>query len=63
MTKGNGGNLARTPVTPLIFMRSDMGFLMTTESGPRFNVSSERRVMTGEVYASNWPLVVSISFV
>ncbi len=31
-----------TGVTPLLFTRSVMGFLMTTESGPRFNVSSER---------------------
>ncbi len=29
-----------TGVTPLLFTRSAMGFL---ESGPRFNVSSERR--------------------
>ncbi len=31
-----------TGVTPLLFTMSVMGFLMTTESGPRFNVSSER---------------------
>ncbi len=27
-------------VTPLLFTRSAMGLLMTTESGPRFNISS-----------------------
>ncbi len=32
-----------TGVTPLLFMRNALGFLMTTEWGPRFNVSSERR--------------------
>ncbi len=33
LTKASGGNLARTPrVTPLLFTRSAMGFLMTTES-------------------------------
>ncbi len=33
LTRASGENLARTPgVTPLIFTRSAMGFLMTTES-------------------------------
>ncbi len=33
MTRANGGNLAKvTVVTPLLFTRSTMGFLMTTES-------------------------------
>ncbi len=34
-----------TGVTPPLFTRSAMGFLMATESGPRFNVSSERRIL------------------
>ncbi len=37
MVRGQWGNLARTPgVKPPLF-------LVTTESGPRFNVSSEGR--------------------
>ncbi len=47
LIRASGGNLTRTPgVTPLLFTRSAMGFLMTTESqDPRFNVSSERRCL------------------
>jgi len=33
LARANGWNVARTPgVTPLLFTRSAMGFLMTTES-------------------------------
>ncbi len=41
LTRASGGNLARTP---LLFTRSAMGFFNDhRESGPRFNVSSERQ--------------------
>ncbi len=44
LTRTSGGKFGQdTGVTPLLFTMSVMGFLMTTESGHRFNVSSERR--------------------
>ncbi len=45
LTRASGGNLARTPgVTPLLFYEKCHGiFNDHRESGPRFNVSSERR--------------------
>ncbi len=49
LTRASGGNLARTPGLHLLFTMSVMGFLMTTESGPRFNVSSERRCSSDSI--------------
>ncbi len=45
LTRANGGNFGQdTGVTPLLFTRSAMRFLMTRESQDlRFNISSERR--------------------
>ncbi len=45
MIRASGGGFGQdTGVTPPLFTRSVMGFLMTRESGPRFNVSSERLI-------------------
>ncbi len=42
MVKGQWGSLARMPgLHPYSFSKDILGFLMTKESGPRFNVSSE----------------------
>lgn len=30
-------------ITPRLFLKDNLGFLMTTESGPQFNISSEGR--------------------
>ncbi len=44
MVRGQWGNLARMPgLHPYSFSKDILGFLMTTESGPRFNVLSEGR--------------------
>ncbi len=45
LTRASGGNLSRTPgLHPYSFTMSVMGFFNDhRESGPRFNVSSERR--------------------
>ncbi len=42
MVRGQWENLARLlGLHPYSFSKDILGFLMTTESGPRFNVSSE----------------------
>ncbi len=44
MVRGQRVNLARMPgLHPYFFSKDILEFLLTTESRPRFNVSSERR--------------------
>ncbi len=44
LTKANGGNLARTPgLHPTLYEKCHGIFNDHSESGPRFNISSERR--------------------
>ncbi len=47
MVRGQWASLARTPgVTPLLFIEGHPGILNDhRESGPRFNISSEGRII------------------